>query len=462
MILVALLTSAVCLAVADPPAGRKFALLVGVNEFQSRQLPPLAFAVNDATETAQVLSGLGYRVTLLTDDTPTKPTRANIDAALKAVLREAKRSDTVLIGLSAHGLQFGSDKQKGAYLCPADAVPRADRTDTLLPVSDLYRELDDSAAGVRVLLVDACRNDPAAPPAGRTRSGVAAAITAAVPPTGVAALYSCSVGQESLEHPEIKHGVFFHHVIEGLKGGAAGADGEVTFYGLAEYVSRRVGKTAARLQPGHVQTPNPRADLQGEPPVLAVVKGPPTRTAPAGGGWADLLAGDRLDAWSKLGGGRWSVRDGVLSLTPAKRERVVAAGALATVAEFTDYELELEYRLPAGGNTGVLLRCWKGATFTGSDCVELQLLDDAGYPNTAWPNGAVVKQFRPVRTVAAPAGQWNRVAVQVVGRQVTASINDNRCQDREIDLVRPTGCVGLHAWDTSAEFRNVRVRPLAR
>jgi uncharacterized caspase-like protein len=62
----ALLACALAAPAADPPAGRKFAVLIGVNEFQSRQLPPLAFAVNDAT--------------------PLKPTRANIDAAIKEVL----------------------------------------------------------------------------------------------------------------------------------------------------------------------------------------------------------------------------------------------------------------------------------------------------------------------------------------------------------------------------------------
>lgn len=451
---VLLLACALPLAVpADPPAGRKFAVLVGVNRFDHRQLPPLDFAVNDAAEMARMLGGLGYQVTLLTDATPTKPTKANIDAALKAVLRQARRADTVLIGLSAHGLQFGADKQTGAFLCPSDAVPRPDRTDTLIPVSDLYRELDDSAAGVRVLLVDACRNDPAAPPAGRKRSA-AAGLAAAVPPQGVAALFSCGVGQESLEHPDLKHGVFFHHVIEGLKGGAAGADGEVTFYSLAEFVSRRVGKTAARLSPGHVQTPNQRADLQGEPPVLATVKAgsvaPPARVgaAPAvpRAGWTDLLAGgDSLDGWQARGDGKWAVTGGVLSA-------VRGGGSLNTVAEYTDYELELEFRLARGANSGVFLR--------GTAHVEVQLCDNANRPQERYKTGAIWGKVHPSPPPQIAAGQWHALGVTVRGDRVTVRVDGVRRVDDAVMWPAPKGPIGLQTMGGGIDFRAVRVKPL--
>ena len=41
------------------------------------------------------------------------------------------------------------------------------------------------------------------------------------PPGGIAAFFSCSTGQQSFESDTLKHGIFTHHVIEGLKGGAA-------------------------------------------------------------------------------------------------------------------------------------------------------------------------------------------------------------------------------------------------
>ncbi len=44
------------------------------------------------------------------------------------------------------------------------------------------------------------------------------------PPGGVAALFSCSAGQRAFEHESLKHGVFFHHVLEGLGGKAKDED----------------------------------------------------------------------------------------------------------------------------------------------------------------------------------------------------------------------------------------------
>ncbi|GEM_PF-2828663 len=34
-------------------------------------------------------------------------------------------------------------------------------------------------------------------------------------PGGAAILFSCSAGEKAFEDPELKHGVFFHFVIEG-------------------------------------------------------------------------------------------------------------------------------------------------------------------------------------------------------------------------------------------------------
>ncbi len=36
------------------------------------------------------------------------------------------------------------------------------------------------------------------------------------PPGGVVAFFSCSEGEKAFEHAELKHGVFFHFVIEAM------------------------------------------------------------------------------------------------------------------------------------------------------------------------------------------------------------------------------------------------------
>ncbi len=119
---------------------------------------------------------------------------------------------------------------------------------------------------MKVLLVDACRNDPEA--ARGARGGVNA--SSAPPPRGVAALFSCSAGQRAFEHESLKHGLFFNFVLEGLRGKAANEEKEISFGSLSEYVQRNVSRKASTIVgAGIVQSPNMIADIAGESPVLA-------------------------------------------------------------------------------------------------------------------------------------------------------------------------------------------------
>src|SRR5439155_13388296 len=66
-------------------------------------------------------------------------------------------------------------------------------------------------------------------------------------------------------------GVFFYHVIEGLKGKAdANRDGKVMLNELDEYVRRQVSRTVA-VDFGVQQTPQRMGSEVGLPPPLAVV-----------------------------------------------------------------------------------------------------------------------------------------------------------------------------------------------
>jgi hypothetical protein len=179
------------------------------------------------------------------------------------VLSKCARGDTVVLAFAGHGLQF--EGQKDCFFCPSDGRPLASRTDSLVSLSKVYEELDASFAGMKVLLVDACRDDPQG---GRTSRGIDAD-TAPRPPQGVAALFSCRAGERAFETEKLGHGVFFYHVLEALKGKAKDADGEVTFAGLAAFVSRRVSRDVAELiGSGARQSPNLKADYSLEPILL--------------------------------------------------------------------------------------------------------------------------------------------------------------------------------------------------
>ena len=188
-----------------------------------------------------------------------RPTLANIRARLQAAIHRSKRTDTLLIGLAGHGLQFGGDRD--SYFCPADAKP-TERA-SLLSLGQLFRDLDE-CGGTKLVLVDACRDDPAV---GRGVDGGASLQL----PDEVAALFSCAAGERALESDKYAHGVFFYHILQGLEGAASDSDGEVTWLSLTDYVTKRVPMDVARLHGGRVsQTPSLRSgEMAGASPVLA-------------------------------------------------------------------------------------------------------------------------------------------------------------------------------------------------
>ena len=265
-------------ASADEP--KRYAVLIGVNEYDHPRLPGLRFSVNDATELAAVLKPAGYDVTLLADTAGQKPTKANIDKALKATLEKCRPGDTVVVTFSGHGLQFKGTTD--AFFCPSDARPSVNGKDSLVSLSKLYADMNDSFAGVKLLLVDACRNDPGPDKDEAVGFRGVDADSAPNPPRGVAAFFSCSAGEQAVEHGTFRHGVFFHYVLKGLKGEAKNARGVVTFNSLTDYVAASVSDEVPRLTKGQAkQSPNQKADLSGASPVLLSLGRSAVPVAPA-------------------------------------------------------------------------------------------------------------------------------------------------------------------------------------
>lgn len=154
----------------------------------------------------------------------------------------------------------------------------------------------------------------------------------------------------------------------------------------------------------HVRVVRP-PDVFGAPPSDAVI----------------LFAGQNLDEWvSTATGGPagWEVADGVVTV----RKR---AGNIETRRRFANFQLHLEWRVPAGvtgsgqarGNSGVFL----ASTGRGDAGYELQILDS--YQNETYPDGqagAVYKQHPPLVNPARPPGEWQTYDVVWIAPTFTA------------------------------------------
>jgi uncharacterized caspase-like protein len=226
-----------CLAApgwTEPPAGKKVALLIGVKQYKrSNQFPDLQYTENDVEKLATILrseAGGFTTVRLLTTTRGAKnpadaPTKANIDKELNALLADRSPRDTVLVALSGHGVALDVADPDGkrrnrvySFFCPSDADLVGVSYSTgmskwLLNMDDLFARLGRCGAGSKLVLVDACRNELELKKQFSTRSLDARTVSI---PTGVGALFSCSAGQYAHEAKRLKHGVFFHFVLQGL------------------------------------------------------------------------------------------------------------------------------------------------------------------------------------------------------------------------------------------------------
>src|SRR3954447_20738596 len=247
--------------------GDTYAFLVGVSEYESKdELKELRFATDDVIAFGGVLrnSGVPIKNIVMMHDRQSNP---RFRPVAKKILREfhlllatLEPEDSLIVALAGHGVELGAAGD--SYFLPADAELK-DPT-TLINIKSIKDEIEQSQAGRKLLLVDACRNDPEADNARGLGITVKPPrrITADPLPKGLAALFSCNSEQRSFEDPLLRHGIFFYQVIKAWEGAAdSDRDGRITLEELETFV-RRETKTHARDALSTVQTPVFRGDRQ--------------------------------------------------------------------------------------------------------------------------------------------------------------------------------------------------------
>lgn len=226
-------------AAASESPGSRWALLIGVDDYANLEKLKYAGADMRALQDQLVASGFpGDQIFLLhnkAEEARYQPFRANIERQLELILGLVEKNDLVVVGFSGHGVHL-DDK---SYLCPSEA--RLDDPATLVALDTVYQRLNKCPASLKVLLVDACRNDPrpGGQRAARLSSGVLRfAESLESPPRGIMLFTSCMPGEISMEEKEFGHGVFMHFVIEGMKGRAdLNHNGRLSLFELCNYAS---------------------------------------------------------------------------------------------------------------------------------------------------------------------------------------------------------------------------------
>jgi uncharacterized caspase-like protein len=271
---------------AAPPAApvsERWAVVIGVGNYESAAIPRLRYSVPDAEAIHQTLIGpAGFKkdnVLLLTDRSERKPTLRNIKWALGTFLgRSAKKDDTVVIFFAGHGAPEvdtrGLERDGLAkYLIPSDADPE-DLYSTALPMDELQTIFGRIEAERVVAFLDACYSGAAG---GRTfaskttRAGSVddLFLERLTRSKGRAIITASRPAEVSIELPELGHGIFSYFLVNGLKGAAdLNRDGIVSLQELYEYVEQQV-TTKSRAVGGN-QHPVMKGELEGVLPLAKV------------------------------------------------------------------------------------------------------------------------------------------------------------------------------------------------
>ncbi|MFO0914219.1 MAG: DUF1080 domain-containing protein [Pirellulales bacterium] len=131
----------------------------------------------------------------------------------------------------------------------------------------------------------------------------------------------------------------------------------------------------------------------------------------------ELFNGKDLDGWKPMMvnvPSGWVARDGLLANDHPGNN-------LMTERKFEDFKLHAEFRYPKGSNGGIYLR----------GRYEVQIEDNFGGEPDSHRIGGVYGFLTPSINAAKPAGEWQTVDIELVGRVVTVVLNGERVIDRQ-------------------------------
>lgn len=196
--------------------------------------------------------------------------------------------------------------------------------------------------------------------------------------------------------------------------------------------------------------------------------------------WHSLFDGKSISAWRGYKSDTipkgWRIADGTLT-------KDLPTGDLVSKEEFGDFELELEWKVASGGNSGIFYRGTEDFEHIYWTAPEMQILDDEKAPDgrdRLTSAGAAYGLYAAPAGIVKPAGQWNAVRIIAKGPHVEHWLNGKKVVSYELmspDWEAKVKASKFSAWpkygrikkghlalqgdhDGALAFRNIRIRTL--
>ncbi len=199
--------------------------------------------------------------------------------------------------------------------------------------------------------------------------------------------------------------------------------------------------------------------------------------------WISLFDGKSLDGWKRyrgkgMPGKQWQTKNGVLHLTGG------GGGDIMTKQKFSDFVLELEWKISPGGNSGIMYRVKAGEIVPWRNGPEYQILDNAKHRDGKNPKTSAAALYGMVPAKSGklkPVGQYNKTKIVLKGKHLEHWLNGKKVVEIEIGGERwnklykaskfrkyenfgrmRTGHIVLQDHGDPVWYRNIRVRRISK
>ena len=175
--------------------------------------------------------------------------------------------------------------------------------------------------------------------------------------------------------------------------------------------------------------------------------------------YVELFNGKNLDGWTIYGTEKWYAEDGLLVCESGPDE---AYGYLGTNESYKNFELTLEFKQGADGNSGVFFRSSiEGTKITGWQAEVAPPGNDTGGIYESYGRGWLIKPD-PEKDKALKFGEWNKMKIRVVGDEVTTWLNGQEMiQLKDEKIGAANGSIALQIHDgggIKVSWRNLKLK----
>jgi hypothetical protein len=192
---------------------------------------------------------------------------------------------------------------------------------------------------------------------------------------------------------------------------------------------------------------------------------------PAAAQWTDLLADKTLAGWESIGDGSWTLsREKILTGQKNISQKGENQAWFYTKKEYANFDLEFDWWLRLGGNSGVSIRDtsrakwaitgnWDAQKTPSHIGYEIQLSN--GYKDQ-YLSGSVYNFDKAPEVITEP-NDWNHMKIESRKDGITVFINGKQVSHYAGDPARSlTGPIGLqlHDRNTVVMFRNLKIHEL--